>query len=317
MYWKNRQEQQKKAAMKSEEALKKRLSDFYTKEAKKLQKEIQSFYAEYGKDNVIEYRILMEKLSDADRDLLFEDMDSFTKKYPQYAHLIPTRENIYKLNRLEGLQHSILMQQYEIGAIEIEEITKHLDNVAEYCYTDALKAMGASFNTVSKDILKQFVDVDWTGEGNYSSSIWKNKKKLAKYINQDLSQALARGDSYKKLIKNLTERFGNVSRNDAYRLIYTEGTYVMAESSIQPFVESFTKYKLSPVLDDRTCPICRGLIDVVTDIKDRQTGVNFPPLHPWCRCSWEIVVDDWNAWEEEYVKTHTKEQAEKIRGNLS
>ena len=42
-------------------------------------------------------------------------MDEFEKKYPEYADLMPIRESIYKLNRLEGLQQSIRLQQRELG----------------------------------------------------------------------------------------------------------------------------------------------------------------------------------------------------------
>ena len=29
--------------------------------------------------------------------------------------------------------------------------------------------------------------------------------------------------------------------------------------------------------------------------------MNFPPLHPWCRCSYEVAVEDWDAWIDDYV----------------
>lgn len=35
-------------------------------------------------------------------------------------------------------------------------------------------------------------------------------------------------------------------------------------------------------------------------------GVNFPPLHPWCRCTFEIYVEDWDKWQDDYVKRHSK-----------
>ena len=72
----------------------------------------------------------MEALPEEDKCLLMEQMDEFAKKYPQYAHLMPVRESIYKLNRLEGLQYSVRMQQLEIGAVENEKITEHLNRQA-------------------------------------------------------------------------------------------------------------------------------------------------------------------------------------------
>ena len=43
-------------------------------------------------------------------------------------------------------------------------------------------------------------------------------------------------------------------------------------------------------------------------------GVNFPPMHPWCRCTFKIHVDDWNEW----LKAQSnKTRAEKVLNNLS
>ena len=84
----------------------------------------------YGKDNVIEYKTLLQTLTEAERNLLIQNMDGFALKYPQYAHLLPVRESIYKLNRLEALQQSIILQQLEIGAVNNEEIEAHLNKQA-------------------------------------------------------------------------------------------------------------------------------------------------------------------------------------------
>lgn len=65
-----------------------------------------------------------------DCKLLMEKMDEFAEKYPQYAHIMPIRESIYKMNRLEGLQYSIRMQQIEIGAVNNEQIRAHLERNA-------------------------------------------------------------------------------------------------------------------------------------------------------------------------------------------
>ena len=69
-YWTDRQEQLKRSAEKSEEALKKRLGKFYDSEFRRLDKEIAAYYQNYGYDKVIEYRRLLQSLSDEDRTLL-------------------------------------------------------------------------------------------------------------------------------------------------------------------------------------------------------------------------------------------------------
>lgn len=315
-YWTNRQEQLKKTAEKDEAKLKKRLSSFYDAEFTRLTREIAAYYQQYGVDNVIEYRQLLQRLSEEDIRLLMERMDDFAKKYPQYANLIPVRESIYKLDRLQGLQYSILMTEGEIAGYTNVQLREHLLKLSRQGLNYGMETLGfgKNFYAINSEVVKQFVDVPWCNGENFSTRIWNDTQKLAQYLSQDLAQGFARGDSYDKLVRSLRQRFGRVNRKDAYRLIYTEGTYVMAESSMQPFTEDFEQYRLSPVLDGKTCPICRGLRKQVFLISERKPGVNFPPIHPWCRCSWEIVVDDWDAWMDEYVAKHSgdRKQAEKI-----
>lgn len=317
-YWQKRQQQLNKQLEKDEGKLKKRLSSYFDAEYRKLDKQIAAYYKQYGTDNVIQYRRLMESLPDADKRLLIEQMDEFAKKYPQYAHLMPVRKSIYKLNRLEGLQYSVRMQQLEIGAVENEQITEHLNRQAMRGANAAAETMGFGKNFYSNnpDITKLFVNVPWSNGENFSQKIWNNTTKLANYLNSDIAQGIARGDSYDRLVRRLRERFSNVSRNDAYRLIYTEGTYVMAESTIQPFTEDFEKYRLSTVDDGKVCDICRGVSEETFDIADRQPGVNFPPLHPWCRCTFTIEVDDWDAWMEDYEKRHGNGESQKVATRL-
>ena len=317
-YWQKRQQQLNKSLEKDEAKLKKRLSSYFDTEYRKLEKQIAAYYEQYGMDNVIQYRRLMEELPEEDKRLLIEQMDAFAEKYPEYAHLMPIRESIYKLNRLEGLQYSVRMQQLEIGAVEIEQITEHLNRNAERGVNAAAEALGFGKNFYSNNpnIAKLFVGVAWSSGKNFSERIWQNTEKLANYLNTDIAQGIARGDSYDRLVLQLRQRFRNVSRNDAYRLIYTEGTYVMAEATMQPFAEDFGKYRLSTVGDGNVCSICRGVSEETFNIADRQPGVNFPPLHPWCRCTFTIEVDDWDKWMEDYEKRHGNGQAEKVANRL-
>lgn len=318
-YWEKRQQQLNKQMEKDEAALKKRLSSYFDTEFVRLDREIAAYYQRYGVENVIQYRTLMETLSEADRRLLMEEMDKFAARYPEYAHLMPVRESIYRLNRLEGLQYSVRMQQLEIGAVENEEITAYLNKQAERGVNAAAEALGfgKNFYANNPDISKLFVNTAWSNGQNFSQRIWGNTSKLAEYLNTDIAQGIARGDSYDRLVRQLRARFGKVSRNDAYRLIYTEGTYVMAESSMQPFLEDFEQYRLSTVGDGKVCEICREVAKHVFDIKDRKPGTNFPPLHPWCRCTFTIEVADWDKWMEDYERRHGNGQAQTIEKRLN
>ena len=207
-----------------------------------------------------------------------ERMDDFAKKYPQYANLIPVRESIYKLDRLQGLQYSILMTEGEIAGYTNVQLREHSLKLSRQGLNYGMETLGfgKNFYAINSEVVKQFVDVPWCNGENFSTRIWNDTQKLAQYLSQDLAQGFARGDSYDKLVRSLRQRFGRVNRKDAYRLVYTEGTYVMAEATMQPFKDNFEKYRLSPVLDGKTCPICRGLREQVFLISERQPGSQLP-----------------------------------------
>lgn len=320
-YWSDRQDELYAKLEKEEEKLKKRIADFYRRESRKLEGKISSFYSRYGENNIIEYRKLMEKLDDDDLSLLIEAMDDFAEKYPEYAHLMPIRENIYKLNRLEGLQTSIRMQQLEIGAINNQELTDHLTKQSHRAVNTAAEALGfgKNFYSINSDVVKMFVDAVHTNGKNYSERIWGNTEKLTEYLCTDMAQAFARGDSYQNIIKHMKERFEKVARNDMYRLIYTEGTYIMAHATMKPFEEDFELYKVSTAGDSKVCQTCRKVAEQVFNINEKVSGTNFPPFHAWCRCTWEVYVEDWDKWMDDYVEKHgngSERQAKKIKDRL-
>ena len=293
-YWDERAKDLKKWMESSEEKLKKRLAAYYEKEYERLDKEIAAYYSKYGQENVLEYRTLLQKLSDEDIQLLMEKMDEFAMKYPNYGHLLPVRESIYKLDRLEGLQYSVVMQQHEMAMKTNEEMTAYLNklSIKSGNYARETMGFGKNFYSIDSDFAKRYVDVPWSNGENFSARIWDDTNRLANYLNQDISAGFARGDSYEKLAKQLKDRFNRVSKNNAYRLIYTEGTYVMNESAMGAFEEDYEEYQISTVEDSRVCPICRAMADKTFRIEDRKPGVNFPPFHPWCRCSFIIVIND-------------------------
>ena len=63
-------------------------------------------------------------------------------------------------------------------------------------------------------------------------------------------------------------------------------------------------YEIATAGDTRVCPVCEGLEGQVFRFADRMPGTNFPPLHPWCRCTFTVHVDDWNQWIDDYVARH-------------
>lgn len=287
-YWEKRQKQLNQELEKDEKKLKKKLSSFYSAEYRKLEKEIAAYYSIYGEDKVIEYRKLMQNLDDADRERLIKRMQDFAQLYPEYADMLPIRESIYKLNRLEGLQMSILMQQLEIGAVDIKTVREHLVRQAVRNANQVAETMGygKNFYSENSEIIRKIVNAKWYDGKDFSERIWGNIQKLARYLGRDIAAGFARGDSYSKLVSKLRQRFEKVSRNDAYRLIYTEGTFISNEARAVAFEQDTEEYvfRIQHYKARRSgwSDICDDLHEKRFKWGERKPGINFPPMHPWC-----------------------------------
>lgn len=307
-YWRERRDEFLQQLTKDEADLSKRLSKVYASEAAKLDRMIAAYYAKYGEDKVIEYRRLLQSISAEDRTLLMERMDEFAKKYPQYADLMPVRESIYRLNELEAIQMQIRLQQLEIGAIEQEEFRRHFEEQARRAANIAAEELGfgKEFYRYDSEVVRATVGAAWAAGGDFSANIWANREKLASYLNDDFSKLIARGVSYDEISRELRQRLNHSGAKTAMRLVYTEGTYLFNEAQACVHESEFDSYALSCIHDGRACEVCRELEAYQKQhpakFSERMPGTNFPPMHPWCRCSYTLEVADWNKWIDEYVQ---------------
>lgn len=287
-YWARRQKQMWQALDASEQSLVARLDKLYTQETARLEKEIAAYYAMYGRDGVLQYRTLLEQLPEADKRLLMERLEDFSTKYPQYTDVLPVRQSIYKLDRLEGLRANIYLQQLKLGAQENALVGQHLAAAAQRAASTAAGLLG--IGQYNANIAALVTEMRWVDGKSFSSRIWDNRKKLAAYLQKDFGAAVARGDSYERCAKALCERFAHVSKKSARALIYTEGAFVTNEVNARIFEDAYEMYTVSSVQDARTCDICHGMNGQTFRFKDRRPGENFPPFHTRCRCTFTVVT---------------------------
>lgn len=301
---------------KGEEALKKKLSRLYDSESKKLEKEIAYYYQTYGKDNVLEYRQMMKQLTKEEATMLYEDMNHFFRLHPEHAALKPVRESIYKLNRLEGLQLSIMKQQLGLSSEEAALIGDHLLSytISTYEGVQGLIPFNQFDGRAAKQVGQKIIN-----DTDFEKRLLANREKLANYLNNDIAKGIARGDSYDKLSKQICDRFDGVSRRSAYRLLYTEGTRMFNRANSEAFAEvGINQYRYCTAGDNRVCGDCKALEGNVYDIAEARDGINYPPMHPWCRCHTEPAVD-WDKWlsdriaSREYTAEQREEAAEIIK----
>lgn len=284
-YWENRTEQLYNAQDRRNAATNRRLADEYNRTVASIDRDIAAYYTAHSVDDVVEYRQLVKKLNKSERDLLYQNYDAFVEKYPQHAHLMPVRESIYRLNRLEGMQLSVRQNMLELGVIEQEEFEKALKTAYKRGYLSTMRGLRntEAFFSVQDTVLEQTLNRRWINEENFSDRIWGNKERLIRTLNTEIRDAFIRQDSYAQMKRILQHRM-DVGAYDARRLIETEAAFMMNQANGKAFQdEGINRYENSAVLDSRTSDICEAMDGERFLFSEARTGENYPPYHSFCR----------------------------------
>lgn len=204
---------------------------------------------------------------------------------------------VSRINRLQSLIDEIDNIQRYIAKHEISKTTDLYKDVAKHGYYNNIHQMqtqtgiGFSFNALDEDLVERLIKTPWNGR-NYSERIWNNTQKLSETLKDEVLQAVLTGKKEKDVTDELINRF-NVSEFESKRLIRTETAHINNEMEALSYEEAdIEKYRFVAVLDTRTSHICREHDYKVYKVSERQVGVNYPPLHPFCRSTTIAVFDD-------------------------
>ena len=153
--------------------------------------------------------------------------------------------------------------------------------------------IGHSFNQVDTNKLDMLIAKPWAADGkNFSDRVWEHKNKLVAILNQEMTQAVIRGDDYRRATSNIARRM-NVSKGAAGRLVMTESAFFATKAQQDCFKElGVEQYEFIATLDSRTSDICRHMDGRVFKVSDMKPGITAPPLHCHCRSCTAPYFDD-------------------------
>lgn len=159
------------------------------------------------------------------------------------------------------------------------------DSYYKTCYT-MQEGFHTGFEVASlpESAVDAVIKKPWAADGmNFSDRIWRDKDKLLRTLQDELTQGLIRGDPQDAIVRRFAKRMG-VSLSSAGRLIATESAFFAAKGSLDGLKYlGVEKYQFVATLDRRTSDICRSMDMKIIPVKDFQPGVTAPPLHCWCR----------------------------------
>ena len=227
-------------------------------------------------------KVLEARPDDPNIQRLLADLDS-----PAYA---------YRMKRLERLNDDLDRMRESIYRSEKKGSDAFYSDLMKDSYYKATfdlqqqTGLAYSFSYLPETEIKRLQGLKWTGEA-YSDRIWSNTGALASSVKDELLVSLMTGRSVRDTSQAIAERF-EVGQNKARRLVRTESAFFHNQMELLSYEDAeITKYKFVAVLDRRTSEICQEHDNKVYDTDKAVPGVNYPPLHPWCR-STTIAYDE-------------------------
>ena len=306
-YWDKRAIKRLTETEKQSEAYIKRIRKMYDRANKNIQRDIEDIYRNYSKATGLDVQSLKTLLTKTETAKLWDELKA--QGLDRYI-----KDN-YKarISRLEKLQAQIYAKAKEIYPEEELQNTMCYEGVINDSYYKAIydAQMGTgldfAFSNIDDNMVSVLLNERWSGL-NYSQRIWGNTDILAESLSEIIGGAMLSGQSITKTSKQIRDRF-NVGKYYAERLVRTETNHFHNEADALAYEEmGVEKYVFMATLDTRTSAICQSWDNKVIPLKEKQVGVNYPPLHPNCRSTTRAYMG------EEIEKTLTRRARNPITG---
>lgn len=300
-YWEMREARNMYKDMQLAEDCAKELSVIYSKAAIYTAKQIEGIFNRFASKHHLTRDEAINLLSEADSrnfEKLLEAYKNKTgaQKREALAELeAPAYKN--RMKRLDDINKSINKLINAVASKERDEIDKTMRKVYESSYHhavyEAARMSGLDLQTgpIDEGALETILKKKWSGQ-NYSERVWNNTQKVADAIKEELMIGALTGKTEKEMTDSINEQFLS-GRNNARRLVRTESSYIHNEAHFQAYKDyGIEEYRFVATLDLRTSQICRERDGSVYRVNDKKIGVNAPPMHPWCRSTTIMNLDD-------------------------
>lgn len=285
-YWLKRSEELDKVAKMTEKEVMKKLSALYRDAFRSIEKEVNDFMMKYAVDHKLDYATVTQMLTPIDLAEYNEKIQELHAMYrdtkSEYIKIeIERLKARSKITRLRALQDAINVELCKVTHEYQMTLEDALIGLFSDQYTKACELMGVMAPGIPREAIKKIIEYPYAGK-MFSDRIWDNKDALVKYIQQDLTVGIIRGDSIQKMARQLKKDL-KVLYYQAERLVRTETNYAMNQAHLKGYKDSgvVEKYEFLAAHDKRTSKLCRDLDGEMFELSKAVVGENYPPMHPF------------------------------------
>lgn len=295
-YWRKRFEMLEKKSNEYGLDAFRQIEPTFIKAEKEIQKEIESWYGRYARNNNI-------TMTEARRQLSTKELKEFrwdVKEYIKYGRENAIDQRWMKqlenasarvhINRLEALK----IRTQQAAEIAFGNELNVLDAMARKVYTEDYYhsifemqkgfGVGWEIGQVDERKLSQLISKPWAADGkNFSQRIWNHRDQLVNELHTQMTRTCILGEPPKKAIDTIAKKF-NTTKNQAGRLVMTEQAFFHSAAQKDAFKElEVEEFEVVATLDSSTSDICQDMDGQHFPMSEYAPGVTAPPFHVWCR----------------------------------
>ena len=299
----------------------KMLEAVYRESADRIQKQIDDFYLSYANRNgltraeankIIKNFDVQKWAQKATQAVEEKDFSPYTNEW------LRTYNAKMRISRAELLKAELEIELQNMYSKENAILDKHLTKEA----LDELRRQAgilSNSSTGSVERAKRIVDADFYGT-NFSERIWGRNghyEQTRKSLFGSLNRMYTDMNGYRAERKILMDKF-QTSEYEAMRLLRTESARIRANAELESAREHEATHYIY-IAEPKACDLCSQLDGLAFKLEDADMGVNYPIMHPNCRCGTRghimmeykdgrttldefEVIDDFDSWYDDHRK---------------
>lgn len=219
-----------------------------------------------------------------------QEIAGFVKKHPdltEWSRSIKVKTNVDAL--FAGVEMDIAEMTGKIN----KRIETHLKQTYQETYLNRAynyhkqtkREPNFKPERLEEEYLQKAIKENFKGK-QFSERVWgSNMDELVSRVESLVTNDLNRGYPIDQSSKLLAIEFDR-ARNRAVTVLQTETNGIQAQATLDEYQDdNIKKYRYLATLEVHTCPICGELDGKVFLVKDAEKGVNYPTMHPHCRCT--------------------------------
>jgi phage putative head morphogenesis protein, SPP1 gp7 family len=335
-YWEERERQKQQKVDEITDAEVEKIRKAIEDAISDLDRQIHDIYMKYAIDNKMDYYDALQYLTDDERKEFQRDLQYYLDKYKDSDYVKKHKKELHSLSvrarvqRIEAFianikQHaSDLEEMLNTGARE-EIASLYSEGYLRNAY-DILGGQAPTptvvvpaFNT---RVVREIMETPWSGK-NYSTKVWDISTSFENKLEEVLTRGLIQGRHPDVIAREFRAAgFGKERRNkdgsirkggvawSAEALIRTEAANLIEQAQLDSYKEFNTeRYVFMTSKDHKVCDTCAELEGKDFAIEEAKAGVNYPPMHPICRCTsraktryddedesqYDLPYDEWYA----------------------